>query len=226
MIVVRDLNKWYGSKHVLKDLNLEIKEGEIFGLLGPNGAGKTTLIRILTGQTDGKGYVRIAGIDPLKEPIKIREVVGIVPESESVPNYLTVEEYLYFIVNLRGIREEIVPDVIDKFDLSNYRKSICKELSKGTKQRLMIAAALIHSPKILFLDEPFINLDPLYQKRIREIIMDYAENGNTIFMATHIIDMAKRMCTRVGIIKGGRIISYVEDMENLEEIFMREFENA
>jgi len=226
MIVVRDLNKWYGSKHVLKDLNLEIKEGEIFGLLGPNGAGKTTLIRILTGQTDGKGYVRIAGIDPLKEPIKIREVVGIVPESESVPNYLTVEEYLYFIVNLRGIREEIVPDVIDKFDLSNYRKSICKELSKGTKQRLMIAAALIHSPKILFLDEPFINLDPLYQKRIREIIMDYAENGNTIFMATHIIDMAKRMCTRVGIIKEGRIISYVEDMENLEEIFMREFENA
>jgi ABC-2 type transport system ATP-binding protein len=226
MIVVRDLNKWYGSKHVLKDLNLEIKEGEIFGLLGPNGAGKTTLIRILTGQTDGKGYVRIAGIDPLKEPIKIREVVGIVPESESVPNYLTVEEYLYFIVNLRGIREEIVSDVIDKFDLSNYRKSICKELSKGTKQRLMIAAALIHSPKILFLDEPFINLDPLYQKRIREIIMDYAENGNTIFMATHIIDMAKRMCTRVGIIKEGRIISYVEDMENLEEIFMREFENA
>jgi len=226
MIVVKNLNKWYGNNHVLKDLTLEVKEGEIFGLLGPNGAGKTTLIKILTAQTDGKGYVRIAGVNPLAEPIKVREIVGVVPESESVPNYLTVEEYLYFIAKLRGLKEKLIGDALEKFDLIKYRKNICKELSKGTKQRLMIAAAMIHNPKILFLDEPFINLDPLYQKKIREIIIDYASTGNTIFMATHIIDIAKRMCTRVGIMKDGKIISYVEDMGNLEEIFMREFENA
>ena len=226
MIVVKDLNKWYGSKHVLKSLNLEVKRGEIFGLLGPNGAGKTTLIKILTAQTSGEGYVRIAGIDPFEEPIKVREIVGIVPESESVPNYLTVEEYLYFIAELRKLKEGVVEDVLNKFALNNYRKSICKELSKGTKQRLMIAAAMMHNPKILFLDEPFINLDPLYQKKMREIIQNYAEKGNTIFMATHIIDIAKRLCTRVGIMREGKIVSYVEEMANLEEIFLREFENA
>ncbi len=226
MITVKNLNKWYGSKHVLKDLNLNVDEGEIFGLLGPNGAGKTTLIKILTAQTDADGFVRVGGIDPLKEPIRVKEIVGIVPESESVPNYLTVEEYLYFISELRHLKEDSVEEVMEKFDLEDYRKSICKDLSKGTKQRVMIAAAFIHRPKILFLDEPFINLDPLYQRKIREIIMKYAEEGNTIFMATHIIEIAKKMCRRVGIIKNGKIVAMLEDLKNLEEEFLREFENA
>jgi ABC-2 type transport system ATP-binding protein len=225
MIVVRSLNKWYGKKHVLKDFNLEIKKGEIFGLLGPNGAGKTTLIRVLTGLTPAKGYVRVADVNPLKEPTKVRKIVGIVPENESVPNYLTVEEYLYFVAKIRKLDNSTVERAIRDFDLENYRDYICKDLSKGTKQRLMIAAAFIHNPKILFLDEPFINLDPLYQKMIRDYIIRYAQSGNTILMATHIIELAKRMCTRVGIIKNGRIVKFVENMENLENIFLREFEN-
>ncbi len=226
MIRVKNLNKWYGKKHVLKNLSLNVEDGEIFGLLGPNGAGKTTLIKILTAQTDGRGFIRVGGIDPLKEPIKVRKIVGIVPESESVPNYLTVEEYLYFLSELRNLNEGAVEEVLEKFDLMDYRKSICKDLSKGTKQRLMIAAAFIHKPKILFLDEPFINLDPLYQRRIGEMIIDYARKGNTIFMATHIIEIAKKMCKRVGIIKDGRIVAMLDNLENLEEEFLREFENA
>jgi len=226
MIIVKNLNKWYGSNQVLKDLNLKVDRGEIFGLLGPNGAGKTTLIKILTGQTEGQGYVRVGGIDPLKEPIKVREIAGIVPESESVPNYLTVEEYLYFIAELRNLEEKSVERALKKFSLVEYRKNVCRDLSKGTKQRLMITAAFIHKPKILFLDEPFINLDPLYQKSVREEILKYASEGNTVFMATHIIEMAKKMCTRVGIIKDGRIIAVLEDLKNLEEEFLREFENA
>jgi len=225
MISVHSLNKWYGNKHVLKDLSLEVEDGEIFGLLGPNGAGKTTLIRVLTGQTPADGKVRVAGIDPLKEPIKVRELVGIVPENESVPNYLTVEEYLYFVTKIRKLDSAVVDRTIEEFDLESYRNNVCKDLSKGTKQRLMIAAAFIHNPRLLFLDEPFINLDPIYQKRIRDYIISYARSGNTIFMATHIIELAKKICTRVGIIKNGKIIKIVDDLENLEDVFLREFEN-
>ncbi len=226
MIVVKNLHKWYGKKHVLKGLNLNIKNGEIFGLLGPNGAGKTTLIKILTGQTKGRGYVRVAGVDPIKDPIKVREISGVVPENESVPNYLTVEEYLYFISNLRSMEKSVVNSTIKKFELENYRKVVCRDLSKGTKQRLMIAAAFMHRPKILFLDEPFINLDPIYQRKMRELIVDYSKKGNTVFMATHIIEVAEKMCDRIGIIKDGKIIKVLERGESVEDVFLREFENA
>ena len=222
MIKVKKLNKWYGSLHVIKDLDLEVGKGEIFGLLGENGAGKTTLINILTGQTGARGYVRVAGIDPLKRPIEVRKIVGIVPESESVPNYLTVEEYLYFVSEVRKLKKNKIEKIIKKFELENYRNVICKNLSKGTKQRLMFSAALIHNPKILFLDEPFINLDPIYQRKFRNIIENFIKNGNTVFMATHILEIAQKLCTRVGIIKDGKIVKIVEDMENLEETFMRE----
>lgn len=226
MIRVKKLNKWYGKYHVLKNLDLEINGGEIFGLLGPNGAGKTTLIKILTGQTDARGFVRVLNINPIKDPVKVREVVGIVPEVESVPNYLTVEEYLYFVAKLRNLGKEAVNTTLQKFDLEDERNKICRDLSKGTKQRLMLASALIHSPRILFLDEPFINLDPIYQRKIREIIEVYASHGNTVFMATHILEIAEKMCTRVGIIKDGRIVKVIEKLENLEEEFMREFSHA
>ncbi|HII54806.1 TPA: ATP-binding cassette domain-containing protein, partial [Candidatus Aciduliprofundum boonei] len=118
-----------------------------------------------------------------------------------------------------------VDRMIEDFELKNYRKNVCKDLSKGTKQRLMIATAFIHKPILLFLDEPFINLDPIYQKKIRDYIISYAKKGNTIFMATHIIELAKKICTRVGIIKNGKIIKIVDELENLEDIFLREFEN-
>lgn len=222
VIYVKNLEKWYGKKHVLKGLELEVSQSEIFALLGPNGAGKTTLIKILTGQTTAHGTVRVAGINPLKSPIKARASVGIVPESESVPNYLTVEEYLAFVAELRGIDRKVVESSISKFDLESYRRTICRNLSKGTKQRLMFAAALMHRPKILFLDEPFINLDPVYQRVMRSVIEEYIDAGGTIFMATHILEMASKLCNRVGIIKDGKIVKVVEELDNLEELFLKE----
>ncbi len=222
MIEIKNLNKWYGNLHVIKDLNLKVEKGEIFGLLGPNGAGKTTLIKILTGQTRARGFVRVYNINPIKNPLEVKKIVGIVPESESVPNYLTTEEYLYFVAEVRKIKEDAVEKMIKKFDLGNYRNVVCKNLSKGTKQRLMFAAALIHNPKILFLDEPFINLDPIYQRKVREIIEKFVNEGNTIFMATHILEIAEKLCSRVGIIMDGKIVKIVKDMKNLEQIFLRE----
>ncbi len=220
MIRVKDLHKWYGKKHVLRGLNLDVKEGEIFGLLGPNGAGKTTLIKILTGQTSGRGKVKVAGVDPLRDPIEVRRRVGIVPESESVPNYLTVEEYLYFVAKVRDLPKKIVEESIKKYDLEEYREVVCKDLSKGTKQRLIFSAAMMHSPKLLFLDEPFINLDPIYQRRMTAILNDYVGAGNTIFMATHIMEIASKLCNRIGIMKDGKIVKIVEYMEDLEQTFL------
>ncbi len=226
MIWVKKLNKWYGKAHVLRNLSLEVREGEIFGLLGPNGAGKTTLIKVLTGQTHATGFVRVAGLNPLKNPVEVRKLVGIVPEEESVPNYLTVEEYLHFVAKVRNLESEEVEKTIKIFELEGERDKVCRDLSKGTKQRLMLAASLIHSPPLLFLDEPFINLDPLYQRKMRELIEDYVAKGNTVFMATHILEIARRMCDRVGIIKNGRIVRIIEDLDNLEKEFLREFSHA
>ncbi len=221
-IHVRNLEKWYGKKHVLKGLNLEVKAGEIFGILGPNGAGKTTLIKVLTGQTGAHGDVKVAGVDPIRNPVEVRKKVGIVPESESVPNYLTVEEYLLFVARVRNLPQTRVEEAIMKFHLEDYRRVICRDLSKGTKQRLMFAAALMHDPEVLFLDEPFINLDPVYQRVMRKILEEYIAGGGTIFMATHILEMASRLCTRVGILLDGRVVKIIEDLKNLEEVFLKE----
>ena len=226
MIEVKNLNKWYGNNHVLRNLNLEVHRGEIFGLLGPNGAGKSTLIKVLTGQTSAQGFVRVLEVDPLKNPVEVRKLVGIVPEAESVPNYLTVGEYLYFVAKVRGVPREKVKETASLFLLEEESNKICRDLSKGTKQRLMLAVAMIHRPPLLFLDEPFINLDPLYQRRVRKIIEKYVSQGNTVFMATHILEIAQRMCTRIGIIKDGKIARIVDNLEDLETLFMREFEDA
>ena len=220
MIHVKKLNKWYGNLHVLRDLELEVKKGEVFGLLGPNGAGKTTLIRILTGQTTASGVVKVADIDPLRDPIEVRRVIGIVPESENVPNYLTVREYLYFVARIRNLNGERVEESLKLFNLEEYENKICRDLSKGTKQRLMFAVAMMHDPLVLFLDEPFINLDPIYQKKIRKIIKEYIENGGTIFMATHIMEIAEKLCTKIGIMVNGKIAEIVQP-HNLEEEFMK-----
>ena len=225
MIYVKKLNKWYGNLHVLRDLNLHVKKGEIFGLLGPNGTGKTTLIKVLTGQTSANGEVRVGSVDPIQNPIEVRRIVGIVPESESVPNYLTVREYLYFVARIRNLEEMDAKRMIDVFDLEKYQDRICRDLSKGTKQRLMFAAAMIHNPAVLFLDEPFINLDPIYQREMRKLMMDYTENGGTIFMATHIMEIAEKLCGRVGIMMNGKIAKIVQP-RNLEEEFMKVMSDA
>ncbi len=224
MIVVKNLNKWYGEKHVLKNLNLKVEMGEIFGLLGPNGAGKTTLLNILTGQVRGDGYVRVLGVNPMESPVEVRKLVGIVPESESLPNYLTAREYLEFVADIRGVGRDRVNESIERFKLNGYEDVLCKNLSKGTKQRLMIAAAMIHKPELLFMDEPFINLDPINQREMQAVVRDYVSKGGTVFMTTHILEIAEKICSRVGIIKDGKIVRILEDVENLEEEFMREFD--
>ena len=171
MAVIRALNvtKRFKTVTALENISLEIDKGDFFGFFGPNGAGKTTLLRILTGQLrQTSGGVEVLGIDAARDPMKVKAAVGIVPEVESPPSYLTAYEYLYFVSRVRKVDEKDgrIERWMRFFDLEESRGTLCKDLSKGNRQKLMIAGAMIHEPELLFLDEPFINLDPVYQRKL------------------------------------------------------------
>jgi ABC-2 type transport system ATP-binding protein len=231
IIEAKDISKAYGDFYALKGVDLKIESGEFFGCFGPNGAGKTTLLRILSGQLEPtKGSAIVLGIDAKDDPIEIKKVIGIVPEVESPPSYLTGREYLHFVGKVRKVEdlEKKIDHWLDFFELKEKEDVICRDLSKGMRQKLMLASAFIHRPKLLFLDEPFINLDPLYQRKAKNYLIDYTKNGGTVFMCTHILEIAEKICTRVAIINDGRILAKgkIEDLkkqenEDLENIFLR-----
>jgi len=226
----RDIVKFYGGMRALDNVSLTVEKGDFFGFFGPNGAGKTTLIRILTGQLEPtKGSVKVLGLDVVKEPMKVKELIGIVPEVESPPTYLTAYEYLYFVGKVRNMKH--LENRIDKwltfFDLEEKKGTICKDMSKGMRQKLMLASAFIHEPKLLFLDEPFINLDPIYQRLLREYLEGYIAGGGTVFMASHILEIAQRLCNKLSIINLGKVVAegrideLVKNGDTLERLFMR-----
>ena len=234
MINIKKLTKKYGEVTAIQNINLRIKPGEFFGCFGPNGAGKTTLLKILTGQLEQtSGDATVWDIDVRENPIKIKSIIGIVPEFESPPSFLTPEEYLYFVCQLRGLSkpEEKIKFWLNFFELDGQTTTICKDLSKGGRQKVMLASAFIHEPKLLFLDEPFINLDPLFQKKVKEYLQAQLESGVTIFMCTHLLEIAEKLCKRIAILNKGRIIACdtinnlkASSDEGLDQIFYRMIE--
>ena len=175
LVVAKDLGKRYGDFVALHPLNVKVSSGEFFGVFGPNGAGKSTFIKLLTGQLRPSiGAVEVLGIDAAKDPQKLKANIGIVPESESPPSYLTPSEFLQFVGKLRGVDdlENKVEHWMDWFGLQEKRDTMCKDLSKGQRQKVMLASAFIHEPRLLFLDEPFANLDPIYQRKCRQWLLD------------------------------------------------------
>jgi len=229
-IMARKVCKSYGDFEALREVSLSVDEGEFFGFVGPNGAGKTTLVRILTGQlAPTSGDVETMGIGQ-SDPLGIRKRVGIVPEAESPPTFLTAQEFLELICRIRSVKDvgEKVKHWLDFFQIHDKKDVLCKDLSKGQRQKVMLAAAFIHEPKLLILDEPSINLDPIFQKKLREYLQGVTKEGRTVFMCTHILDIAEKLCTRVAVINRGRIIAKgtLEDIrakegEHLEDVFMR-----
>jgi len=206
------LTKQYGNILAVDHLDLEVFEGEIFGLLGPNGAGKTTTIRLLTGQTKPtSGAATVAGRDVVHEPVKAKEQAGVVPEVSNLYDEMSAWDNLIFAAQLYGVpkneRDKRAKELLELFGLYGRRRDRVGNFSKGMKRRLTIAAALVHKPGILFLDEPTTGLDVQSSRMIRNLIKELNESGATVFLTTHYIEEADQLCERVAIINQGKIVA-------------------
>jgi ABC-2 type transport system ATP-binding protein len=230
VVEMNNLTKKFGDLVAVNNISISIGEGELFGLLGPNGSGKTTMIKMLTGQIKPtQGTVNVLGLDVLKNPVKVRELVGIIPEQESPPSFLTAEEYLEFVGKIRKIDniKEKSDQWFKMLDFEDQRKILCKNLSRGTRQKLMVAQAFLHEPRLAFIDEPLINLDPIVQRTLKDFIQDYIKKGNTIFFCTHILEIAEDICTQIGIIDKGRLLhngpiqELKDKSQHLEDFFIK-----
>jgi ABC-2 type transport system ATP-binding protein len=230
IIQVNDLTKFYGPTLAVDHISLEVKEGEAFGFLGPNGAGKTTTIRMMVGLTHpNSGAAFIDGHDILKEPVKIKQAIGLIPETSNLYGELTVLKNLIYQAELYGVpkkeRRTRAFQLLEEFGLKEHQEKPFQVLSRGLKRRLTIAAALIHNPKILFLDEPTTGLDVISARGLRRLIGDLRKKGITIFLTTHYIPEAESLCDRIAILVKGKIRiidtpqnikSQVKEMEILE----------
>jgi ABC-2 type transport system ATP-binding protein len=217
-----DPQKIMGFVRAVDDISFEVKKGEIFGFLGPNGAGKTTTIRMMTGVLKPtKGEIEILGLDAWKNQINVKQVTGNVPEMANVYFSFSGWENLMFIGEIYGIskkeRVNKAENLLKKFDLYEKRNLKAKKYSKGMKQRLLLCMALMTNPKILFLDEPTSGLDVQSAKIIKQLIREYNEQGMTIFLTTHDMEVANELCDRIAIINHGRIIS-LDTPNNIRKI--------
>lgn len=228
-VSVDGICKTYGKVKALEKVDLRVERGEMFGLIGPNGAGKSTLMRSLIGTVKPEcGKVKVLGMDPVKEDLRIKSFTGYVPESETPPSFLKLDEFLDFVMDTRGRKadEKGKKHWVEFFDLEGHRQTIAKDMSKGTRQKLMLSSAFIHQPPLMLLDEPFINLDPIYQRKVKDYLLEYVNGGGTVLLSTHILSLAEELCGRVAIIHKGRVlftdssINIIEEHGSLEKAFL------
>lgn len=222
VVKISKLTKDFGDFRALDDINLKVNQGNLFGLLGPNGSGKSTLIKILSGQIKpSDGSVSVLNVNPVTNPIQVRKICGIIPEQETPPSFLTAEEYLHFVSKIRGSDFKEIDWWFDFLDFKQERNKLSKDLSRGTRQKLMFAQAFLHKPKLAFIDEPLINLDPVIQNKIKKYLKDYVKKGNTIFLSTHILEIAQEICSEIAIISKGKIRYNGKVKKNLDKFFLK-----
>jgi len=220
IIQVRDLTKFYGNTFAVDHISFDVKEGEVFGFLGPNGAGKTTTIRMMVGLTQpSSGTALINGHDVLKEPVEVKKTIGLVPETSNLYGELTALKNLIYQAELYGVpkKERSIRSIelLEEFNLKEHHEKPFQALSRGLKRRLTIAAALVHQPNILFLDEPTTGLDVMSARGLRKLILDSKKKGLTIFLTTHYIPEAESLCDRIAIIVKGKI-RVIDTPENIK----------
>ncbi len=208
MIEAHDLTRDYDGLRALDRVTFSVETGEIFGFLGPNGAGKTTAIRILTGQLrPTSGRAQVAGCDVVDEREHLKPQIGVVFEMQNLYERLSAWDNLVFAARLYGVPKRRVRDALDQVGLAERGRDRIKEYSNGMKQRLLIARALLHEPKVLFLDEPTRGLDAHAARAIRAIVADLARQGVTVFLTTHYMEEADQLSDRVAILDQGRIVA-------------------
>lgn len=207
IVEVKDLVKKYGDKKVVKGVSFEVKEGEIFGILGPNGAGKTTTLEMMEAlrPIDG-GTVTLDGLDVAKNPAKIKAVIGVQPQSPSFEEKTKLTELIQFFSSTYGEKVDL-KKFLAEVQLEDKANSYVEQLSGGQAQRFSIAAALVHGPKVFFLDEPTTGLDPQARRNLWDLVRDVRSKGVTVIMTTHYMDEAELLCDRVAVMDNGKIIA-------------------
>ncbi len=218
MLNLINLTKKFGAFTAVNDVNLSIKAGDFFGFLGQNGAGKTTTIKMIAGlYAPTSGKILINNIDIYKNPIEAKSLIGYIPDQPFLYEKLTGREFLYFSGGLYSIDKKKltskIEETIDLLQIGGWVDKRTEDYSQGMKQRIIIASSLLHNPKLLVVDEPMIGLDPQSAVVVKNVLKNLASNGAAIFMSTHSLNVAEEICTRIGIIKDGRMI-----YENIKEV--------
>jgi len=228
-ININNVNKFYGNQQALTDISFSLKKGEIVGFLGPNGAGKSTLMKIITCYLEqDSGKVQVCDLDTLEQNLKVKAKIGYLPEHNPLYTDMYIKEYLTFVGRIYKVQNlnNRITEIIQQTDLTDEQSKKIGELSKGFKQRVGLAAALIHNPEILILDEPTTGLDPNQLVEIRNLIKEVGEN-KTVLLSTHIMQEVDKMCNRVIIINKGKIVddqlisNYQKNNIDLEEHFRK-----
>jgi ABC-2 type transport system ATP-binding protein len=234
LIQTRQLSKLYGTKTAVAEISFQVEGGEIFGFLGPNGAGKTTTIKMIVGLLKpSSGEVIVNGFNVQTHPMEAKSATGYVPDEPNLYAKLTGKELLRFVGDLYAIDPgqsiRRIDELLRLFDLSQAADDTIDSYSHGMQQKTSLAAALMHDPKVLVLDEPTVGLDPKSARLIKDILRQMAERGSAIFLSTHILEIAEKMCDRIGIIDKGRLIAagtmdelraVSQGETNLEDIFL------
>ncbi len=231
-IRIRGLKKYYGLAAAVDGLDLDVPTGSFFGFLGPNGAGKTTTIRMLTGLADpDAGEIDMLGLRMPEQAVEIKKRIGLVPDDTLLFDHLTGREYLVFAARLygldRGVAAERALELLELFELDSARSKLIGDYSKGMRKRIAMGAALIHSPQLFLMDEPFEGVDAVGARLMKDLLQERVRNGATVFLTSHVLEVIERLCDHAAIIAHGKIVlqgSMAElrsGSQTLEDVFVR-----
>ncbi|MEW6214205.1 MAG: ABC transporter ATP-binding protein [Nitrospirota bacterium] len=231
MIVIENVSKSFNERWAVRGLHIHVNKGEIFGLLGPNAAGKTTTIKMMSSLLrPTEGRILIDGYDIVKEPIKAKSILGYVPDKAFLYEKLKGREFLMFVASIHGMEKfsaiKKIDELLETFGIKEIEGELIESYSQGMRQRLLFLSALIHNPRVLLIDEPFVGLDPFGIIMLKDTIRRLSSEGVTIFLATHSLHIAEELCERVGLISKGSLIS-IKDREEiiteggLQELFLK-----
>ncbi len=230
ILEIKNLSKTFGEKKVLNNVNLSVKAGEIYGFVGHNGAGKSTTIKQVVGALSiDDGEILIDGVDITKDPVACKQIMSYVPDNPDIYDYLTGIQYLNFIGDMFGVdsdqRSEKIKTLTKTLEIDKDLGDLISAYSHGMRQKLVIVGALLHNPKLLVLDEPFVGLDPMAAYNVKEILKEICKSGSSVFFSSHVLDVVEKLCDEIAIIKSGVILKSgkTEDVtgdESLEEVFI------
>lgn len=230
MLRIENVSKSYGEKKAVDNLSLHIKAGEIYGFIGHNGAGKTTTLKACVGILDfDEGEIFIDGVSVKENPLECKKKIAYIPDNPDLYAFMTGIGYLHFIADIFGVsakaREERIQKYADAFSLTADLAMPVSSYSHGMKQKLAIISALIHEPKLIIMDEPFVGLDPSASHKVKEIMREMCDNGCAIFFSTHVLEVAEKLCDKIAIIKDGKLIKSgateeVKGDTSLEDVFL------